>query len=46
LDVLGPKLFDRFAFQIRAQQVGAFAGLAPGAALLDQMPIQNPAALA
>ncbi len=46
LDVLAPKFFGGFALQMGSQQVGAFAGLAPGAAVFDGVPIQNQTAVA
>ena len=35
LDVLRPQLFDRLAFEIRAQQIGALTRVAPGAPVFD-----------
>ena len=40
LDVFLPEFLAAFFLQVRTQQVGAFASIAPGAALFNQLPFQ------
>ena len=38
--MLRPELLDRLPHEIRAQQVGALARVAPGAPVFDEVPVQ------